>query len=62
MMWCGCACAAALVSKWVALGCLLVESAVAMSAAFGTGEAVGYLVCDDDGYVFGASKIAEELP
>ena len=49
---------AAPVSKGTALG-LLEESAVAISASFRTGEAVGYLVCDDDGYAFGAGKVAE---
>jgi hypothetical protein len=58
MMRCGRACNAAPVSKGTALG-LLEGSAIAISATFAPGEAVGYLVCDDDGYVFGAGKVAE---
>jgi hypothetical protein len=46
------------VSKGTALG-LLEDAAAAKSASFRTGEAVGHLVGDDDGYVFGAGKIAE---
>jgi hypothetical protein len=38
---------------------LLEESVVAKSATFRTGEAVSYLIGDDDGYIFGAGKIAE---
>jgi len=55
MMRCGCACTAAPVSKGTVLG-LLEESAVAI---FAPSEAVSYLVCDDNGYVFGAGKVAE---
>jgi len=34
----------------------------AKSATFRASEAVGDLVCYDDGYIFGAGKVAELLP
>ena len=58
MVYCGCSRTATPIRNRTALG-VLKEPATAVSARFSIGEAVGYLVCDDYGYVFGAGKVTE---
>ncbi len=57
-MYCGCTCAAAPMCRGAALG-LLEQSDVAKSATFRTGEAVGYLISNDNGYILSAGKATE---